>query len=120
MVGKTAGFLAAIAVLCLGQFAGAAQAGDTNFLKAGSPLEAGALIKARPGVGVEPNGGSDEERRRRRLAGQPPGSVSGAATPLTRTGNLPATRAPSRAAGFQASPALVGAVRNELSRIGLK
>ena len=40
VVGKTAGFLAAIAVLCLGQFAGAAQAGDTNFLKAGSPVEA--------------------------------------------------------------------------------
>lgn len=119
MVGKTAGFLAAIAVLGLSQFAGAAQAGGANFLKAGNPLEAGALIEARPGVGVEPNGGSDEERRRR-LAGQPPGSVSGAATPLTRTGNLPATRAPSRAANFQASPALVGAVRNELSRIGLK
>ena len=104
MVGKTAGFLAAIAALGLSQFAGAAQAGGANFLKAGSPLEAGVLIEARPGVGVEPNGGSDEERRRRRLAGQPPGSVSGAATPLTRTGNLPPPVRPPARPAFRRLP----------------
>lgn len=112
-----------MAVLAVGVFAAAAQAAgpldDSNFLRAGSPLESGSLIEARAGVGVDSNGESDEERRRR-LGGQSSGSLSGTARPLTRTGNLPATRSASRAADFQASPALVTAVRNELSRIGLQ
>ena len=123
MEAKWTGALAVIAVLAVGVFAAAAQAGgpldDTSFLKAGSPLESGALIEARSGVGVDSNGGSDEERRRR-LGGQPTGSVSGVIAPLTRTSNLPATRSASRAADFQPSPAFVTALRNELSRIGLK
>lgn len=112
-----------MAVLAVGVFAEAAQAAgpldDSNFLRAGSPLESGSLIEARAGVGVDSNGESDEERRRR-LGGRSSGSLSGTARPLTRTGNLPATRSASRAADFQASPALVTAVRNELSRIGLQ
>lgn len=120
---KRTGALAAMAVLAVGVFAAAAQAegplNDSGFLKAGSPLEPGSLIEARPGVGVESIGESDEERRRR-LGGQPTGSLSGAARPLTRTGALPATRSASRAADIQISPAFVTALRNELSRIGFK
>ncbi len=117
MVGRTAGFLAVMAVLALGQFAGAAQAGDSNFLSAGSPLASGSLVEARGGVGVSGDGETDEELRR--LAARPGGSLSGVAAPLPRTGVLPSTRSASRATDIQVSPAFVAAVRSELSRIGV-
>lgn len=118
MIGKTTGFLALMAVLALGQYAGAAQAGDSSFLNGGSPLASGSLVEARGGVGVSAGGETEEERRR--LAARPGGSLSGVTAPLPRNGALPATRSASRAADFKASPVLVTAVRNELSGLGLK
>ncbi len=112
--------LAAAAVLALGLFAAAAQAGeeldDSSFLKAASPLESGSLLEARSGVGVE----SSDEERRRRLGEGPAGGLSGTAAPLTGTRILPATRSASRATDFQASPALLTAIRTELQGLGLK
>ena len=117
---KRTGALAAMAVLAVGVFAAAAQAGeeldDSSFLKAGIPLESGSLLEARSGVGVD----SRDEERRRRLGNRPTGSLSGAATPLTRTRNLPVTRSASRAADIQVSPAFIAAMRNELQGLGLK
>ena len=118
MVGKTIGFLALMAVLAVSLFPGTAQAGESNFLNTGSPLASGSLVEARGSVGVSAGGESDEERRR--LAARPGGSLSGVTSPLPRNGALPATRSVSRATDFQAAPALVSAVRNELNSLGLK
>lgn len=117
MVGKTNGFLALMAVLALSQFPGAAQAGESNFLNTGSPLASGSLVEARGSIGISIGGESDEERR---FAARPGGSLSSVAAPLPRNSALPATRSVSRATDFQAAPALVSAVRNELNSLGLK
>ena len=118
---KVSGVLTVTAVLAMVLFA-SAQAEEpqdgANFIKAVSPLESGSLVETRSGVGVDEAGEADQERRRR-LSEQPTGSLSGAATALTRPVTLPITGSASRATDVQLSPAFVTAVRNEMQRLGV-